>query len=201
MTDARLAPTFLANVKIDGLSDPAFRAYVNSIVLGASQETDGHIARRSLRYLHPEADLVACANELVNARLWEPRPDGDGWSIHDFLKYQTPRAQLERARENDRVRKARERERKAARAKPSDRDSADSPTVTPGDVTPDTAGQDRPETGQAEKGEQEQPHATWAKPIGSYCVECNGYLGQDAQRDRCAECAPESTDSKEGTAA
>lgn len=200
MTDARLAPTFLANVKVDGLSDAAFRAYVNSIVLGASQETDGHIARRSLRLLHPEADLVACANELVHTGLWEPRSDGNGWTIHDFLNYQTPRAQLERARENDRVRKARERERKATRAKSSDRDAAERPTVTPSDVTTDTAGQDRPETGQAEK--EQEPEDVWGNPTShSYCAGCRDFMGSNAEgRALCSTCDPGSN-SKEGTAA
>lgn len=151
MTDARLHPTFLTNVKIDGLSDEAFRVFVNSIVHAAAQETDGHISRRSLRLLHPEADLRACAAALVTARLWEPREDG--WFVHDFLHYQTPREQLVRARANDRLRKARERERKAARSNPSMPDSLPIPTVTTSDVTVDTAGQDSDRTGQRQAKE------------------------------------------------
>ena len=173
MTDARLHMTFLTNHKVDGISDAAFRVYVNSIVLGSSQETNGHIPRRSLRLLHPEADLRASAAELEAARLWEPHGDGDGWQVHDFLDYQTPREQLARARANDRERKARERERKSARSKPSRSENLSGPVVTNTDVTRDSVGQDRDRTGQAKKSEPlERP--LWIESVK--CSRCTSPL-------------------------
>lgn len=199
MTDARLAPTFLANAKVDGLTDAAFRVYVNSIVLGASQETDGHMARRALRLLHPEADLRACADELVNAQLWEPRADGDGWNVHDFLKYQTTKAQAEAARKAARERKAR------SRANQSRRDESQGHVVTEQPVTTSDKGQDRTATGQAIEDQQEKSNL-WDDVDGPpICAGCGNGMPRDlAERENWTHhptCDPESTNSTRGTAA
>lgn len=130
MTDARLAPTFLHSDKVERLDDVSFRVYVNAVVYAASHETDGRIPRRSLRLLHPTADVLGAADRLVAAGCWEPIEDG--WQIHDFLNYQTPKAQLDAVRSAARSRKQRSRA-----AGTSRRDTDAGRAETPGDVTPE----------------------------------------------------------------
>lgn len=157
MTDARLHPTFLTNPKIDNLSDAAFRVYVNGVVHAASQETDGHLARRALRLLHPDPiDLLVIADALRSAGLWESA-DG-GWSVHDFREYQTSKAQAEARREMARLRQVK------SRAK-SQRDKTEGHGVTDGVVTPSDKGQDR--TGQAQEEAQESATSPWGNKVES----------------------------------
>lgn len=146
MTDARLHSTFLTNPKVDSLNDAEYRVYVNGIAFAASQETDGHLTRRTLRLLHPEPiDLQTVADALVSAGLWELAEGG--WSVHDFRVYQTSKAQAVASREAARLRKAK------SRAKPQ-RDKSDDHAVTGQPVTASDKGQDRTETGQAMKAGQ-----------------------------------------------
>lgn len=196
MTDARLHPTFLTNHKVDSLGDAEYRVYVNGIVLAASQETDGHLTRRSLRLLHPEPiDLLAVADALVRAGLWEPA-DG-GWSVHDFREYQTSKAQADASREAARLRKAK------SRAK-SQRDKSDGHGVTPHPVTASDKGQDRDRTGQAKNDAPESPDP-WDVNSPPLCAGCGGPMPRDlAEREGWTHhpnCEPEQTSTTRGTAA
>lgn len=114
MTDTRLVEGFLTNPKIDGLSDAAFRTYINGLVYAVSAGTDGYLPGRALRLLHPDGARPDTSLELVKRRLWEPATDG--WRIHDFDKHQTSAEQIERSRELARARKQRERDKKTEEA-------------------------------------------------------------------------------------
>lgn len=168
MTDTRLHPTFLGNLKVDKLDDICFRVYTNSLVYAGSHETDGHIPRRALRLLHPDPiDLLRVADLLVVARLWEPAEDG--YTVHDFLHYQTPAEQVERTREAARIRKQRERDKQldkdtsrgTGRVSPGTaqavaRDTTPCHGVTDAHVTQDAKGQDRTGKARLRTGEPQQ---------------------------------------------
>lgn len=137
MTDTRLTPTFLGNTKIDDLDDLAFRVHVNGMVYAGSHETDGHIPRRALRHLHPEAvDLLSVAEQLVKAGVWEAAPEG--YVVHDFLHHQTPRAVLEQRREQEREKKRKQRQNRSPGERPGG-----TPLGDRADVPGSSVGQDR----------------------------------------------------------
>lgn len=173
MTDARLVEGFLTNPKIDVLTDAAFRTYVNGLVFSVSAGTDGLLAERALRLLHPDGARADVVSELVDGRLWEPV--ASGWRIHDFLKHQTKAEQVERSRELARLRKERERQKKA---------DDDLSRVT-GRVTDDATPKDRTETGKALTTERtaevevepdDDPPSTAAR---CYDPDCTGECGDE----------------------
>jgi hypothetical protein len=55
--------------------------------------TDGHVKRAAAARLAGDR-LDTVAGDLVRAGLWEPHPSGDGWQIHDYLKYNPSRAEV-----------------------------------------------------------------------------------------------------------
>lgn len=59
-------------------------------------------------YTYPDGKRPDALAELAAAGLWEL--DDDGCHVPNFLRYQTPAAQIERARATDRERKRRERQ-------------------------------------------------------------------------------------------
>jgi hypothetical protein len=97
---------------MDGLSDRAFRTFVNSLAYGAEHGTDGHLPRRALRVLHPEGVDEATAAELVTADKWSPQPDGC-YEVADWERTQSLSKQVEWQHERNRrkVRAYRERQR------------------------------------------------------------------------------------------
>ncbi len=143
MTDTRLVEGFLTNGKVDGLSDAAFRVYTLGLVWSTAQGTDGRLPDRALRYLHPTGTSSAATAELVAAHLWEI--DGDTFVIHDYLDYQTPHEQVERARELTRQRKA------AQRLRDQDKELAKVTRDGVRDERRDLQGKDRTGTGQAQE--------------------------------------------------
>lgn len=180
MTDTRLHPTFLSSPKIDALEDADFRTYVNGLVYAASQETDGAIPRRSLRLLHPTADLLACAASLVRAGLWEPQ--ADGWRVHDFLDFQTSKAQASAAREAARKRKA-----KSRASKSSQRDASGPSRREESEVTASDKGQDRDRTGQAREG----PDVPWLGVVEPLvCEVCGVPMLRDLAEKESWTCHP-----------
>ena len=109
MTDTRIAESFLTNLKVDGTSSDALRVYVMAPVWSNANGTDGRIPTTALRLLHPDGRRDDLVGELITNRLLHETDDG--WEIHDFLKYQMPAAQVERAKELTRQRKRAQRER------------------------------------------------------------------------------------------
>ncbi len=111
MTDARLSPSILTHPVIEGLSSDAFRVYLNGLVYSVDKGLDGRVPLRALRLVHPDGADPRWVQELVDADLWSPGPEG--YTIRNFLRYQTSARQVEQAKELTRLRKQAERQRKA----------------------------------------------------------------------------------------
>jgi len=100
MTWVRLDDGFFSNVKVVSVSKDARLLHLAALCYAGGQQTDGRIPRRAVRLLGAQAeveDVESCAAELVEQRLWEV--DGDDYQVHDFLKYNPAKADLERMRD------------------------------------------------------------------------------------------------------
>lgn len=83
---------------------PALGLHLLALSYASSYETDGRIDTEFVEDQLPdpgERSTVVAA--LVDAGLWKER--SNGWTIHDFLKYNPSRADAEARREADRKRK------------------------------------------------------------------------------------------------
>jgi hypothetical protein len=108
VTDTRLPEHYLTSARLDGLSDHAFRVFINSLMWSVTHGTDGAVPRRALRWLHPDATSTPPAvDELVRAGLWAEAPDG--WSIPDFLRHQSSAAEVRAGRDRAAATKRRQR--------------------------------------------------------------------------------------------
>lgn len=88
----RLDDDFPNHPKVVGLSDAAFRAYVQGLCYCSQYLTDGWLPARP-------GDRRA-AGELVKAHLWVP--DGEGFQVHDYLDHQQSREQVNARRQQAR---------------------------------------------------------------------------------------------------
>jgi hypothetical protein len=151
----RTAPT---TWKIEGLRDDAFRLYVAGLVWCCAHETDGFVGRRTLHLLHPTAeDLPNLAARLVTAGLWETAEGG--WMVHDFLEYQTSRADRDAERAAARERKRKQRATtKLPGEKNSRRGQLDGHSVAPAGGHSVTRGEGHGGTGSS--GVEEKPRRT-----------------------------------------
>jgi hypothetical protein len=88
------------NPKIVGLSDAAFRAYVESILFSGKHLTDGFLDERIVRRMWG-GDVAAelCSNDPVNPS-WVAA-DG-GWQIYGYSERQTSKADVDAVRERKR---------------------------------------------------------------------------------------------------
>jgi hypothetical protein len=108
VTDTRLPEHYLTSATLDGLSDPAFRVYINGLMWSVTHGTDGGVPRRSLRWLHPDATATGPAVvELAAAGLWTKCVDG--WSIPDFLRHQSSATEVQVGRDRAAATKRRQR--------------------------------------------------------------------------------------------
>jgi hypothetical protein len=83
MIDARLPAEWLGSLRIDKLSDRAFRILAGALMWCNGQGTDGAVPARYTKYLHPDGDDVDAFDELEAAGLWSRVEDGyllAGWS-------------------------------------------------------------------------------------------------------------------------
>jgi hypothetical protein len=112
--------------KIGGLTDAAFRAYVEGLCYANAYLTDGYLPLVFHRSVKP-----AARRQLVEHDLWEP--SGDGYVIHDYLEHQ---------RSSDAVRATRDADAERARRWRSQRQRNG---VTPPFVTPLLARESRRE--------------------------------------------------------
>lgn len=111
MVDARLPAEWLGSIRIDNLSDRAFRILAGALMWCNAQGTDGSIPERYTRYLHPDGDDQAAFDEIEGAGLWIRVDDGyvmAGWST---TLRQSTAAQVEEYREASRLRQKRYRDR------------------------------------------------------------------------------------------
>jgi hypothetical protein len=102
---ARLDDMLPVHPKIRALSDSAFRLYISAICWSSLHRTDGRVPADQLRFVSDVRRSQVCANQLVQAGLWETA-DG-GWRIHDYLEYQPSAEQVTRERELKRRRQER----------------------------------------------------------------------------------------------
>ncbi len=90
MSWVRLDDGLSDNPKLVGLSDRAFRVYINGLCYCARNLTDGLVPVGATRSLGATPRHVA---ELVAAGRWEQHENG--WMVHDYLKYNPTREQAE----------------------------------------------------------------------------------------------------------
>ena len=100
----KVSNNFPDHVDVIGLSDSAFRSFIQSLAYSSRNETDGWIpvaaARRVMSKKRDAAELVE-AGRLVER--------SGGWLIVNYLDHQRSKAQIEAEREAARKRKARQR--------------------------------------------------------------------------------------------
>lgn len=104
MVDARLPAEWLGSIRIDKLSDRAFRILAGALMWCNGQGTDGVIPARYTKYLHPDGDDLGAFRELEDAGIWRRADDGyvlPGWS--EELRQSTAE-EVERYREGARRR-------------------------------------------------------------------------------------------------
>lgn len=134
MTWLRLEDTFPEHPSIAGLSDGAYRLYVNALCYSGRNLTDGFIPRAVAPLLYPKATAKRAA-ELVEVGRWEV-VDG-GWQIHNYLERQRSRAQVESEKK-----KAAERQKKRRESQQSHGVTSDEVRVPESQShPPDTLGQ------------------------------------------------------------
>lgn len=112
MVDARLPAEWLGSIRIDDLSDRAFRTLACALLWCNEHGTDGLIPARYTRYLHPDGDHQIAFEELEDAGFWVRAADGFhliGWSEE---LHQSTAAELRHYRESSRQRQRAYRERK-----------------------------------------------------------------------------------------
>jgi hypothetical protein len=124
MTWVKLDDAFTDHPKLAPLSNRAFRLHVAALCYCARHLTDGYLSAAQARALdranvaadrassngrgHAHGSLPASSvveGQLRDAGLWEA--DGDGWRIHDYLRYNPSRRQVVGEREAARDRMAR----------------------------------------------------------------------------------------------
>lgn len=104
----RLDDGFTEHPKILVLSDAAFRLHLHALCYSARALTDGHLSNAWLTGGKGRSTPKAVA-QLVAVGVWREAPTG-GYQIHDYLKYQPSRSEIEKSRAAaaDRMKRARE---------------------------------------------------------------------------------------------
>jgi hypothetical protein len=82
MTWLKLDDSILEHPKFAALSDPGWSLWVRALAWAGKYRTDGALPRNAVARLGTRAAI----RELVEARLWDPRPGG-AYQILDFLDY------------------------------------------------------------------------------------------------------------------
>jgi hypothetical protein len=98
MSWVRLDDNFPNHPKVVGLNDQAFRLYISGLCYASHYLTDGLIIEPAMRRL----DGADGVNELVEAGLW--LKVAKGWQIASYGEYQTPKSEVERAKQANRER-------------------------------------------------------------------------------------------------
>lgn len=98
MSWVRLDDNFPNHPKVVGLSDQAFRLYISGLCYASHYLTDGLIIEPVLRRL----DGYEWVPQLVEAGLW--LKVDKGWQIASYAEYQTPKSEVEKAKQANRER-------------------------------------------------------------------------------------------------
>lgn len=130
----KLHDNFWENPKVLAAGEDAALLYIQGLSYCSRNLTDGLIPTPALRNLTAKKDARTLARILVREGLW--LETATGWQVHDYLKVQRSREQVEGERERGRERQAKSRSRNAVTA-PVTR------AVSHADVTPSVT---RPET-------------------------------------------------------
>jgi hypothetical protein len=104
MTWIKLDDKLPNNPKILPLSDKAFRLYIEGMCYANQYLTDGFLADAVIKRL----DAGNVASELIEAGLWDEC--NGGINIHDYMKHQTSKDEIESKQEKARTRVQRYRE-------------------------------------------------------------------------------------------
>jgi hypothetical protein len=98
MSWVRLDDNFPNHPKVVGLSDQAFRLYISGLCYASHYLTDGLIIEPAMRRL----DGADGVDELVEVGLWLKVVKG--WQIGSYGEYQTPKSEVEKAKQANRER-------------------------------------------------------------------------------------------------
>jgi len=161
MVDARLPAEWLGSIRIDNLSDRAFRVLAGALMWCNGQGTDGSVPSRYTKYLHPDGDDPAAFDELEQAGLWEHVDDGYllvGWA--NALRQSTAE-EVERYREGARRRQKdyRDRQRAVVVDRPGPRSIRGEATR---DVTHDATGDVTPHVGSGSSRQSKMKSGAYA---------------------------------------
>jgi hypothetical protein len=91
VTWVRLDDHFADHPKILGLSDGAYRAFVDGLCYASRYLTDGHIPTAAVKTI--TRHKLRPVAELIEAGLWEQ--NGSGVIVHDYLEFQPSRSTVE----------------------------------------------------------------------------------------------------------
>lgn len=94
MTWFKMDDHFDENPKVIGLSDAAYRLYVAAMCYSSRNTSDGFVPVAQISRLGVS---LGTERELVQAGLWEAA--NDGFVIHDYLKWQRSKGEIEGQRE------------------------------------------------------------------------------------------------------
>lgn len=147
MTDARMPERWLHDRRLQRLPDCHFKAFVNALMYAVSNRSDGVIEPGDVGLIPGFSESAIKA--FVDAGLWAYRPPS-GWVIVDYQSTQTSRSVLESAernRESERLKKQRQRARKAAEARKAVGVADNCDSAVPGDSPRDDTrdlGDERP---------------------------------------------------------
>lgn len=130
MVDARLPAEWLDSLRIDKLSDRAFRVLAGALMWCNGQGTDGAVPARYTKYLHPDGDDLDAFEELEAAGLWSRAEDGyllAGWA--DDL-HQSTAEEIQRYRDAAKRRQKAYRDRQRGTTTEPQRATAHEPRAT-----------------------------------------------------------------------
>lgn len=171
MSDVRIPYRYLADRRINQLTDGAFRGFVNSFAWSVEQRTDGVILRDDIPLI-PRLSVKHVA-EFVRVELWIPI-DSSSWQIADYKATQTTKDAFEKL---DAIRAAAAQKKRDQRAKAAaekrgvEFSPGDMSRDSPGDIRKGTA-QDSDTQGQSDwtvapipRSQALPPTEEWSPPI------------------------------------
>jgi hypothetical protein len=84
--------------KVVQLSDAAFRLHISAICYCNRYLTDGVVSASIVRRLVPNF-RKSSLSELLQLRVWFSTADGDGYEIHDYLQWNSSKAEVQAHKE------------------------------------------------------------------------------------------------------
>lgn len=97
MTWVNLDDQYPEHPKIDALSDGAFRLHTSAICYCNRHRTDGIVTAEKVSRLMPRFKRQYL-DELLVRLIWTDLGDGAAYELHDYLDWNSSRAEIEAAR-------------------------------------------------------------------------------------------------------